>query len=92
MNFSTALILHNSFKPRRPKGDCARLAFGCRPIDLVRRLAMIVAGIGFHDTRVDREPFALDEPRIRARFDHRLKELSKDVAVTEAAVATENVE
>jgi hypothetical protein len=37
--------------------------------------------------RIDREPFALDEPRIHARFDHRLKKLSKDVAVTEAAVA-----
>jgi hypothetical protein len=42
---------------------------------------------------IDREPFTLDEPRIHARFDHRLKELSKDVAVTEAAWRlTENVE
>jgi hypothetical protein len=47
----------------------------------------MASGIGFHDTRIDREPFALDEPRYHARSDHRLKELSKDIAVTEAAVA-----
>jgi hypothetical protein len=46
---------------------------------------VIAAGFGFHDTRINRKPF--DEPRYHARLDHRLKELSKDVAVTETAVA-----
>jgi hypothetical protein len=31
-------------------------------------------------------PSPLDEPRYHARSDHRLKELTEDVAVTEAAV------
>ena len=46
-----------------------------------------MAGFGFHDTRINRKPFAFDEPRYHARLDHRLKELSKDVAVMETAVA-----
>ena len=48
---------------------------------------MIATGISFHDARIDREPFALDKPGIHARPDHRLEQLSKDVAVTEAAMA-----
>ena len=51
------------------------------------KLAVIAAGFGFHDTRINRKPFAFDETRYHARLDHPLKELSKDVAVTVTAVA-----
>ena len=48
---------------------------------------MIAAGVGFHDTCIDREPFALDKTSIHARSDHRLEQLPKNVAVTETTVA-----
>ena len=44
------------------------------------------ARIGFDHARIDREAFALDEPRIHARSHHRLEELPEDVAITEAPV------
>src|SRR5262249_39982865 len=57
-----------------------------RPIDLAWRFAAIAAGISLHDARIDREPFALDQPRIHACPDHRLEELPKEMTVAEAAM------
>src|SRR5262245_13196765 len=48
---------------------------------------MIAAGIGFHDTGIDREPFALDELRIHARPYHRLEQFAENIAVTETTMA-----
>src|SRR5262245_46521085 len=48
---------------------------------------MIAAAIGFHDTGIDREPFALDEPCIHARPHHRLEQLAENIAVTETTMA-----
>jgi hypothetical protein len=67
-------------------GDRTHLTLGCRPVDLAWRLAVIATGISFHDARIDREPFALDEPSIHARLNHRFEQLPKDVAIAEAAV------
>jgi len=69
--------------------DSAGLALGGRLIDLVRRLAVITTSIGFDDTGIDREPFTFDQATIHARSHHGIEQLSKDVAVTEAAVAND---
>src|SRR5215469_12076611 len=63
------------------------LTLGSRPIDLIRRLTMIAAGIGLHDARIDREPFTPHQASIHTGPHHRLEQLSKDVAIAEAAVA-----
>src|ERR1700738_2919995 len=38
---------------RKELRDCARLALGCRPVNLAWSLAMITAGIGFDDACID---------------------------------------
>jgi hypothetical protein len=67
--------------------DGTGLPLGRRPVDLVWGLTMIAAGIGFHDTGIDRKAFSLDQPGIHARPRHCLEQLPQDIAVTEAAVA-----
>jgi hypothetical protein len=59
--------------------------FGLSSSNLVGCLAMISTGIGFHDARVDGEPFALDQAGRHARGNKALKELPKDITLSKAA-------
>src|SRR6185369_14704419 len=66
-------------------GSC--LAFWCRPIDLVRRLAMIAASIGLDHAGINGEAFTLDQASIHAGPHHSLEQLPEDVAAAEPTVA-----
>jgi hypothetical protein len=68
-------------------GDRPGLTFRHRPVDLVRSLAMIAAGVGFHDACVDRKGFTFDQTGIHARPHHRLEYLAEQIAVAEPTVA-----
>src|SRR5579863_665773 len=59
------------------------LRFG--PVQLVRRFAMIAAGVGLHHARIHREAFALDEARDHAGCNYALENMAQDLALTEAA-------
>src|SRR5262249_30304478 len=70
---------------RKELCDCARLALGCRPVNLAWSLTMITAGIGFDDDAgIDRKALALDETGVHARFNHRFEHLAEDVAIAKA--------
>src|SRR5258705_11197442 len=68
-------------------GHRPRLTFRRRPVDLVRSLAMITAGIRFYDAGIDGERFTLDQTRVHARSHHCLEYLAKQIAVAKPAVA-----
>src|SRR6185436_7926409 len=55
-----------------------------RPVELIRRLAVIAARVRLHDTRVHRKPLALDEAIRHARRDHALEDVAQDVALAKA--------
>src|SRR5580704_393347 len=53
------------------------------PSDLVRRLAMVAAGVGLHHAGVDSKTFALDQPGSHAGHHDPLEYVAKDVALSE---------
>jgi hypothetical protein len=55
-------------------------------MNLIRSLATIPAGVGLHDARIDGKAFALDEASVHAGPHCRLKHVTQEVAVAEAAV------
>src|SRR5262245_17830302 len=71
---------------RKKLGNRAGLTLWQGPIDLIRRLAMISAGVGLHDARIDGKAFALNQTSIHAGPRHRLEHMAQEVAVAEAAV------
>src|SRR5262245_20404909 len=54
---------------RKELRDCARLALGCRPVNVAWSLAMITAGIGFDDACIARKARPPDKPCIHAGTD-----------------------
>src|SRR5262245_45620845 len=52
---------------RKELRDCARLALGCRPVNLAWSLAMITAGIGFDDACIGPQGAPARAQSVRAR-------------------------
>ena len=65
---------------------CPRLRIWQRPVDLIRGLAVMPAGVGFHNTRIDGKTLALDQAGVHAGSNHRLKYMAEEFAVTKPAM------
>jgi hypothetical protein len=73
--------LRLGIKPGKILSHCALLTLCIGPVQLVRRFAMITAGVGLHDACIDRETFTLNKTRCHARRNHALKDMAQDLAL-----------
>jgi hypothetical protein len=90
---SAAYGLRIGMKPREIFLHRPRLAFRLCPRDLVRRLTVVAAGIGLHHAGIDSKSLTLDQPSGHAGRDDALKDMAKDVALSEPMDRfSENVE
>jgi hypothetical protein len=61
------------------------MALRVGPVEFVRCLAVVAAGVGFHHGRVRRKSLALDEAGCHASCNDALEDVAQDVARAEAA-------
>ena len=66
-------------------GDCSRLALLLSPVEFLRRLAVIAAGIRLQHTGIDGKAFALDEAVVHCRAHDALEDMAQYVAPPKAA-------
>jgi hypothetical protein len=70
-------------------GNSSGLPLLLRPVELLRCLPVVAAGVGFEHAGVDREVLTLDQAHGHRRPDNALEDVAQHVALAEAAQPVE---